>query len=318
MSDLIDQIIKTNRSPELSPWFKNQLENQIQLGIYHGSQELMLESLVASLQKYSYNQNINTVVVGMSGGIDSAVTGMIFQKAGFTVIPAILPIHQNPQETKLGHQACEAMGIEPVCIDLSDQYDAMVDVLSVTDTDLKSGLSLASKIRKGNIRARLRMTTLYNLAHLHDGVVASTDNFSEMAAGFWTLHGDVGDVAPIQSLTKSWEIPALAEYLGVPEPIRKAIPTDGLGISSSDEEQLGFSYLEFDIGVFTMMYLNELPDNVISDACQADLVLLDHIRNRARTTGFKRKNPVNLNHPFHKTRFVRLNRLDNSSWDPYN
>ena len=60
------------------------------------------------------------------------------------------------------------------------------------------------------------MATLYNMAASHGGLVAGTDNYSELTAGFWTLHGDVGDISPIQSLLKSWEVPYLAKSLGVP------------------------------------------------------------------------------------------------------
>ena len=172
------------------------------------------------------------------------------------------------------------------------------------------------KIRKGNIRARLRMITLYNLAGASQGFVASTDNFSELAAGFWTLHGDVGDVSPIQSLTKSWEVPALAEMQGVPDSVVFAVPTDGLGISSSDEDQFGFSYLEFDLSLFKLL---ENMDGVEFEHSAADVagfkeikdkLIVDSVANRIRSTTYKRFNPFNLTHTFEKDRYDLLDKLD--------
>ena len=137
------------------------------------------------------------------------------------------------------------------------------------------------------------MLTLYNLANKLNGIVGSTDNFSELSAGFWTLHGDVGDVAPIQSLSKSWEVPALADAMGVPTSIISATPTDGLGVDAGDEAQFGFSYLQFDLVLFGL--LSELETEIRPSA--DDLKIVDNVKTRIMSTGYKRVNPVNLNHP---------------------
>jgi nicotinamide-nucleotide amidase len=149
------------------------------------------------------------------------------------------------------------------------------------------------------------------------GCVGSTDNFSELAAGFWTLHGDVGDVAPIQSLSKSWEVPMLAKMLGVPQATVEALPTDGLGISNSDADQLGCSYLEFDIALFELLslpridkntielYINNITDNKAN-------AIIELVYNRIKNTSYKRANPYNIEHPINKDRFELLNILDRS------
>jgi nicotinamide-nucleotide amidase len=137
------------------------------------------------------------------------------------------------------------------------------------------------------------MLTLYNLANKLNGIVGSTDNFSELSAGFWTLHGDVGDVAPIQSLSKSWEVPALAEIMDVPTSIISATPTDGLGVDAGDEAQFGFSYLQFDLVLFGL--LSEMETQVKPSV--DDLKIVDNVKARIRSTGYKRVNPVNLDHP---------------------
>ena len=171
--------------------------------------------------------------------------------------------------------------------------------------------------RQGNIRARLRMLTLYNLAHKVGGCVGSTDNFSELSAGFWTLHGDVGDIAPIQSLSKSWEVPAIAQMLGVPKATVRAVPTDGLGISKSDSDQLGMSYLEFDILLFELLSLPNLSRETIQN--YINTITEEEIQNKAglvlsrvASTGFKRNNPFNLDHPLFSNRFEILEKLDRS------
>lgn len=305
-----DDILRLNRNPDISPWFKTKLRELISFGIYHNNIPQLAENIADELRSYTEVYGTNTVVIGMSGGIDSAVTAALFKNAGWRVIGVTLPIHQNPDETARGIEACEALGIEHVQIDLTDPYEGMVNYYRAIDVDFNKELvdnnMREQQVRKGNIRARLRMITLYNLASKEGGLVASTDNFSELAAGFWTLHGDVGDVSPIQAMTKSWEVPALAEHLGVPQSIVEAVPTDGLGIANGDEDQFGFSYLEFDIALFALMRggveLDKLTDS--------DQEIVEAVADRVRSTTYKRANPFNLNHPLDSRRYDDLAQLD--------
>ena len=145
-------------------------------------------------------------------------------------------------------------------------------------------------IRYGNMKARIRMMVLYHIAHLHDGIVLSTDNYTEYLLGFWTLHGDVGDFGMIQSLFKT-EVYELSAYLAnnltkeesdVLNECINAVPTDGLGITDSDLDQLGAkSYFEIDN--LLILWLNgntELKDNTVIK--------------RMLNTRFKRENPYNI------------------------
>jgi nicotinamide-nucleotide amidase len=299
---------------ELTEWFETKLKKLVQAEVYTNHQKLerTLSVIVRQLAEYKVDNFIEDVVIGMSGGIDSALTAALFKEAGWTVHGVTLPIHQKQEETDRGQEVIDKLELVPHSFDLSEQFDSMANFLGLTDAQSYRELQ-----RQGNIRARLRMTTLYNLAHQVGGCVGSTDNFSELAAGFWTLHGDVGDVAPIQSLSKSWEVPMLAKMLGVPQATLDALPTDGLGISNSDADQLGMTYLEFDIILFELLSLPRIDNNSINlyinnitEEQTAKKVRL--LADRVLNTAFKRANPFNLEHPIHKDRFELLNILDRS------
>jgi len=304
------QILQYNRNPQLSNWFDMKLDQWIEAGIYHNNIDSLQESLVAELKSYKEKYQIENVVLGVSGGIDSAVTAALFKEAGWNVTGALLPILQNPQETDRGQEVCEKLEIDYVNVDLTSVYEKFISEMKDADFVLFEGLddSKEVKVRRGNIRARLRMNTLYNMAASKKGLVASTDNFSELAAGFWTLHGDVGDIAPIQSLTKSWEVPALAEKLGVPQSVIEAVPTDGLGVANGDEDQFGFSYLEFDIALFSLFESKYIKQQLEDDN---DVRIISEVESRIGSTVYKRFNPLNLQHPHFADRYDQLLKLDN-------
>lgn len=304
-----NKILELNRNPELSSWFLDRLEDLKNSEVYHDDIPALSSDLIKGLKDYRTNWNVDNVFIGMSGGIDSAVTAALFKNAGWNVTGLTLPIHQDPTETDRGVEACESLGINHLQVDLTQAFESYIEhATEEADSELHGrdfyGVKDA-RVRGGNIRARLRMITLYNQASLHKGIVASTDNFSELAAGFWTLHGDVGDVAPIQSLTKSWEVPALAEHLGVPSSIISAKPTDGLGVANGDEDQFGFSYLEFDIAMFSLF---ENFDIELEDA--KDEAIVDNVKQRIGSTVYKRLNPFNLEHPLDWNRYSELSKLD--------
>ncbi len=321
MTQLKEQILDYSRQNKIAPlstWFDNQLDIQIENGQFKDVPEIMedMSVIVDELVDYRENHNIENVVLGMSGGVDSALTAALFKKAGWNVLGVTLPINQNPEETARGTQAIAAIGIRGAHIDLTNLYTDTLTTTVKIDTQIYAE-DKATKIRRGNLRARLRMVTLYNLASLTKGLVASTDNFSELAAGFWTLHGDVGDIGPIQMCNKSWEVPMMSKLIGVPEATYRATPTDGLGIDAGDEAQLGATYLEWDLIVNAVFRAqSQLGENTT----QADIkeylaldehadVVFDNVVNRIKNSGFKRNNPYNIMGN-NAGRNFRLNRLD--------
>ncbi len=320
LPDSILDLSRQNRLGPLSPWFRRRLDREAGRGLFLPEEELAAvgDRLVEELADYRRQTGVAAAVLGMSGGVDSALTAALLKRAGWRVIGFALPIDQDPAETARGVEACEALGIEHRVFDLTEQYRGMVAAIATLDPPLAAADDAPLRVRRGNLRARLRMLTLYDQAHRFGGLVASTDNFSELAAGFWTLHGDVGDLAPVQSLLKSWEIPWLARACGVPERTWRATPTDGLGVGGSDEAQIGASYLEWDLMVFAIIEaafrepeapLDALPGRLgIGGDERAGLVFETTLRRLGRTW-FKRVNPIRLSHPA-ADRFGPLEALD--------
>ena len=315
------EILRYSRQENMQPlsnWFETALDELIAQDVYMdvNAVEDTGRKLVSGLISYAKKYNIHTVVLGMSGGVDSALTAALFKAAGWHVIGVTMPIYQNPEETQRGIEACKVLNLSHMHVDLTQQYEDLL--ASVRDYDLTIDKP-DNAIRRGNLRVRSRMMTVYNIASMEKGLVGSTDNFSELAAGFWTLHGDVGDLAPIQSLLKSWEVPKLAEIYGVPASTVFAKPTDGLGISDGDEAQFGFSYLEFDIVLMKLCQLTtdmNRNDFLASlEVPESDLLKINRILDRIKGSTFKRSNPYNLEHPLQDNRYAGLRSVDLGLWN---
>ena len=321
--DIFDEIISGGHRTEaerLSPWFEARLRAQIDAGRFPSPASLREagRALVERLRDYRKESGISVAVVGMSGGVDSALTAALLKDAGWRVIGATLPVNQDPEETEKGSEACAALGLEQVHLDLSQAHGHVVAALDTLDAGLAGRDDAAARTRRGNLAARLRMSALYDQAHRHGGIVVSTDNFSERGAGFWTLHGDVGDLAPLQALLKSWEVPFLARAYGVPERIYRSRPTDGLGIGGGDEEQIGVSYLQWDVAVFALLEAAIAQPQTSRDGLLAALEFggddaareaVAHVADRIGATWFKRVSPIEFDHP-HGARFGPFDALE--------
>ncbi|MCM4155833.1 NAD(+) synthase [Gramella sp. AN32] len=209
--------------------------------------EKVAEYIINWLKEYAINANMQGFVIGVSGGIDSAVASTLCAKTGMRVLCLEMPIHQDPNQVsrarkhidELEHNFANVSSLE---INLTSVFEEFRNAMPQERETSNVDLSLA------NSRARLRMTTLYYFAGIHKFLVAGTGNMVEdFGVGFYTKYGDGGvDLSPLADLMKS-EVYILGGYLNIIEEIMHAAPTDGLfGDSRSDEDQLGASYDELE------------------------------------------------------------------------
>ncbi|GHC56598.1 NAD(+) synthase [Ulvibacter litoralis] len=209
--------------------------------------EKVIDHIVTWLKEYATNAKMNGFIVGISGGIDSAVTSTLCAKTGFPTLCVEMPIHQAQSQVTRAEEHIAKLkeqfpNVSSLRTDLTPVFESFKTQTPKVDDSTFLDLSLA------NTRARLRMTTLYYFAGLHKYLVAGTGNkVEDFGVGFYTKYGDGGvDVSPIADLMKS-EVYALAKTLNVPNSIQKAAPTDGLfGDSRTDEDQIGASYDELE------------------------------------------------------------------------
>ncbi|MEO1031853.1 MAG: NAD(+) synthase [Bacteroidota bacterium] len=209
--------------------------------------EKVVDYIVNWLKDYATNARVNGFVVGVSGGIDSAVTSTLCAETGLNLLCIEMPIHQAASHVSRAEEHIAQLKER-----FSNVSDARVDLTPVFE-EFKTEVSLEGEqavvdMALANTRARLRMTTLYYHAGLLGRLVAGTGNkVEDFGVGFFTKYGDGGvDLSPIADLLKS-EVYALGDYLKVPESIMKAAPSDGLfGDARSDEDQIGASYPELE------------------------------------------------------------------------
>ena len=209
--------------------------------------EKIIDYIVNWLKEYATKSGQSGFVVGVSGGIDSAVTSTLCAKTGMRTLCVEMPIHQAANQVSRAQEHIAQLkkrfaNVTNVEVNLTSVYESLITAVPEEKEDPQSDLALA------NTRARLRMTTLYYFAGLHRYLVAGTGNkVEDFGVGFYTKYGDGGvDLSPIADLLKS-EVYAIGKVLEVPNSIQIAAPTDGLfGDSRSDEDQLGASYDELE------------------------------------------------------------------------
>jgi len=209
--------------------------------------EKVASHIISWLKDYAEKSKVKGFVIGVSGGIDSALASTLCAKTGFPTLCVEMPIHQAESHVSRAEEHIKQLkeqfnNVSEVRVNLTSTFEDLKNVLPVVASSDAVNLSLA------NTRARLRMTTLYYFAGLHGYIVAGTGNkVEDFGVGFYTKYGDGGvDLSPIADLMKS-EVYELAAYLKVPNSIQIAAPTDGLfGDSRTDEDQIGASYDELE------------------------------------------------------------------------
>lgn len=209
--------------------------------------EKVVDYIVNWLKDYATNAGMKGFVIGISGGIDSAVTSTLCAKTGLELLCLEMPIHQAPSQVSRAlnhiHWLQENYSkVSMTLVNLTPVFDQLVDSLPKVEDEESRFMSLA------NTRARLRMTSLYYFAALEKYLVAGTGNkVEDFGIGFYTKYGDGGvDLSPIADLLKT-EVYEIADYLNINQEIIDAAPTDGLwGDNRTDEDQIGASYPELE------------------------------------------------------------------------
>ncbi len=286
-----------------------------------------IRNIRQNLKEYLQKSGLKSLVIGVSGGLDStaccALAHPVCQELGIKLIGRSLTIESNKQEEI---ERARMVG-DIFCTDFSE-HDLTKMYLSLRaaveakeplgdmDKDASAECIRAIKIRRGNIKARVRMIYLYNLAQVTGGMVLSTDNLTELRLGFWTLHGDVGDYGMIQNCTKT-EVYNIVEHIMYTYPVGsderdtlkasiEGIPTDGLGITKSDLDQIlpGWEnkfaccrdgYKEVDRIFDVYFELTKSIQSMVSDDLEEVLRQRKHpVIERYIRTQFKRENPISI------------------------
>lgn len=257
----------------------------------------IFDSAVEQLDSYITTNNLKSIVLGISGGIDSSVCAVICNEVakltGVTFLGRSLTIKNKFEE----YNTARSIGL--LCDDFRE-VNLNLEYNTVRNSIIENEDGISTAVADGNIQARIRMIYLYHLANVNQGIVIDTDNLTERYLGFYTIHGDQGDYKPIGSLWKTevyelanWMYNNLQFKLEIEKAFKASIemkPTDGLGISDSDLEQIGAnSYAEVDT-VLKLLLKNrnkDIDSDVVFNGIPKEVV--DNIIYRYESTHFKRK-----------------------------
>jgi NAD+ synthase len=222
------------------------------------------------------------VVLGLSGGIDSALSAALAQRAlgADNVVPVIMPYRaSSPQSEQDARAVAQAFGLTPELVDISPQID-----------DYFARFPDADRGRRGNKMARERMSVLYDMSMAHRALVVGTSNKTELLLGYGTVYGDMAHALnPLGDLYKT-QVWALARHMGIPTQVIEKAPSADLWEGQSDEEELGFQYAVVDVLLYYMIdercTREELRAMGFTDA------FVDEISRRVRDSQYKRRPPL--------------------------
>lgn len=211
----------------------------------------LAEQMAGWLRQQVSSAGAQGLVVGLSGGIDSAVVARVAQLAmGNDVVAVIMPAHSDPQDEADARLVADHFALRTVRVDLSGPFDTLVTAvqggLAALPRATAAGAESPDRMALANVKPRLRMTTLYFVANRLNYLVAGTGNRSEISIGYYTKYGDGGvDLLPLASLVKS-EVRALAAELDVPRRVIDKAPSAGLWLGQTDEGEMGFTYADLE------------------------------------------------------------------------
>lgn len=246
--------------------------------------ELTVELLTRALREEVEKTGFRRVILGVSGGLDSALA--LFLCAGAfgseRVLAVCMPYRESsPSSLMDAREAIDAVGVESVTVDITPQIDAYFERFPD-----------ASPLRRGNKMARERMSILYDLSAEHRALVIGTSNKTELLLGYGTQFGDMASaVNPLGDLYKT-QVRQLSAHMGVPESILKKPPSADLWPDQTDEGELGFSYLDVDRLLHFMVDCRYSKERLVLQGFDPSFV--DRVTRRVVANQYKRRLPVIL------------------------
>jgi NAD+ synthase len=244
--------------------------------------KLVTEILVNFIKEETEKIGLRNVVVGVSGGIDSALSALLAVKAlgKDRVFGYVLPFKTSSKESvEDAYLFANHFDIKLNLIDITPFTEPFIDTLDVD-----------SKLRKGNVMARMRMVTLFDMSSKHKAIVLGTSNKTELLLGYGTWYGDLASsINPIGDLYKTqvWD---LSKYLGIPQKLIDKKPTADLWQGQTDEDELGFSYDEVDRLLYHMIDERRSVDELVKLGFNQSFI--SNVAERIRKNQFKRQLPV--------------------------
>ncbi|MCX8084685.1 MAG: NAD+ synthase [Calditerrivibrio sp.] len=243
---------------------------------------VVTEVLTNFIKEETEKTGFNNLVVGLSGGIDSALSAVLAVRAlgRDRVFAFYLPYKTSSKESfDDATILAEKFGLNMDVVEITPFVDAFFEKLRPDD-----------KIRMGNVMARMRMVTLFDMSSKYRALVLGTSNKTELLLGYGTWYGDLASaINPIGDLYKTqvWE---LADFLGIPERLIKKKPTADLWIGQTDEDELGFTYKEVDRLLYHMIDERMSKEELIRLGFNEDFI--DNVSERIRKNQFKRQLPI--------------------------
>ena len=243
---------------------------------------MVRELLVQFLRDESKNAGFHRGVIGVSGGVDSAVSAFLTSEAlgNENTVGVIMPYRtSSPKSVEDAQTVIDRLGIRSEVVDISSMVDGYCDTWKVTD-----------KVRRGNIMARMRMIVLYDISAGERALVIGTSNKTEIMVGYGTLFGDTASaINPIGDLYKT-QVWQLARALGIPQQIVEKIPTADLWVGQSDEEELGSTYARLDALLYHLV--DERRNDEELQKLGFDAGFVDRVKALIQKNQFKRRPPL--------------------------
>jgi NAD+ synthase len=244
--------------------------------------EVVTDILLGFIRDEVGKVGFERVVLGLSGGVDSALVAALAARAlgPERVIPVIMPYRSSSPESEAdARTVCAQLGLEPIVVDISPQVDAYFERFADADRG-----------RRGNKMARERMSVLYDMSWAHRALVIGTSNKTELLLGYGTIHGDMAHALnPLGDLYKT-QVFAMARALDLPQRVVEKPPSADLWEGQSDEQELGFQYAVVDMLLYHLVDERRTREEL--RALGFDDAFMDLVGARLRDNQYKRRLPI--------------------------